>query len=88
MAGLSPKIDHLSHPGLRGNRALNAALRGVTAAVVGVVLNLAVWFSLHTLFGELRSLEFGAAGLSIPVLTTLDWRAAVSPHRPSPGCRL
>ena len=41
-----------------------------------MVLNLAVWFSLHTLFGELRSLEFGAAGLSIPVLTTLDWRAA------------
>ncbi len=62
---------------LRGNRALNAALRGITAAVVGVVLNLAVWFSLHTLFGELRSLEFGAAELSIPVPTTLDWRAAV-----------
>ncbi len=62
---------------LRGNRALNAALRGITAAVVGVVLNLAVWFSLHTLFGELRSLEFGAAELLIPVPTTLDWRAAL-----------
>ncbi len=62
---------------LRGNRALNAALRGITAAVVGVVLNLAVWFSLHTLFGELRSLEFGAAELPIPVPTTVDWRAAL-----------
>lgn len=60
---------------LRENRALNAALRGITAAVVGVVLNLAVWFSLHTLFGELQSLEFGIAQILIPELTTLDWRA-------------
>ena len=62
---------------LRGNRSLNAALRGITAAVVGVILNLAVWFSLHTLFGELRSLEFGPARLLIPVPSTLDWRAVV-----------
>ncbi len=62
---------------LRGNRSLNAALRGITAAVVGVVLNLAVWFSLHTLFGGLRSLEFGAARLLIPVFSTLDWRAVI-----------
>src|SRR5207247_1086984 len=32
---------------LRGNRALAAALSGITAAVVGVMLNLAVWFALH-----------------------------------------
>ncbi|MCH6547912.1 MAG: chromate efflux transporter [Gemmatimonadetes bacterium] len=62
---------------LRGNRALNAALRGITAAVVGVVLNLAVWFSLHTLFGEVRTLEIGVADLLIPVLSTLDWRAVL-----------
>jgi len=62
---------------LRGNRALNAALRGVTAVVVGVVLNLAVWFSLHTLFGEVRTLEIGVADLLIPVLATLDWRAVL-----------
>ncbi len=61
---------------LRDNRALNAALRGITAAVVGVVLNLAVWFSLHTLFGELRSVEFGVAHLLIPVPATLDLKAA------------
>lgn len=60
---------------LRGNRSLNAALRGITAAVVGVVLNLAVWFALHTLFGELRALELGAARLLIPVQGTLDWKA-------------
>ena len=35
---------------LRGNRALSAALAAITAAVVGVVLNLAIWFALHTLF--------------------------------------
>ena len=38
---------------LRGNRHLGAALSAITAAVVGVILNLAVWFSLHVLFAEL-----------------------------------
>jgi chromate transporter len=35
---------------LRGRRGLTAALAGITAAVVGVIFNLAVWFSLHTIF--------------------------------------
>ena len=35
---------------LRGNKPLNAALSAITAAVVGVILNLAVWFALHTSF--------------------------------------
>jgi chromate transporter len=50
----APYIEYL-----RGNRHLTAALSGITAAVVGVVLNLAVWFSLHTVFadvGETRAL--------------------------------
>ena len=37
---------------LRGVRALGAALSAVTAAVVGVILNLAVWFGLHVVFGK------------------------------------
>ena len=37
---------------LRGNKALSAALAAITAAVVGVILNLAVWFALHTLFAR------------------------------------
>src|SRR5262249_25824358 len=37
---------------LRGNKALNAALSAITAAVVGVVLNLAIWFAIHTVFRE------------------------------------
>ena len=39
---------------LRGNKALTAALSAITAAVVGVILNLAVWFALHTVFRETR----------------------------------
>jgi chromate transporter len=61
---------------LRQNRRLSAALRGITAAVVGVVGNLALWFSLHTLFGALRTVQLGAASLLVPVANSLDWRAA------------
>lgn len=51
---------------LRDRRRLTAALSAVTAAVVGVILNLAVWFSLHTLFGEVR--EARPYGLRLLVL--------------------
>ena len=37
---------------LRGNQALHGALSAITAAVVGVVLNLAIWFAIHTVFRE------------------------------------
>jgi len=37
---------------VRNNKALGAALAAITAAVVGVILNLAIWFALHTLFGQ------------------------------------
>jgi chromate transporter len=57
---------------LRGNRALGGALAAITAAVVGVILNLAVWFGLHVLFGELRAVEGFGMSLDVPVLATLD----------------
>jgi chromate transporter len=60
---------------LRQNRAVTSALRGITAAVVGVVLNLAVWFAIHTLFGEVRAIDVGVARLLIPDVGTLDWPA-------------
>ncbi|HET9227055.1 MAG TPA: chromate efflux transporter, partial [Thermoanaerobaculia bacterium] len=41
---------------LRGKKGLSRALAGITAAVVGVILNLAVWFSLHVLFAEVGEL--------------------------------
>jgi len=57
---------------LRGNRALSASLTAITAAVVGVILNLAVWFSLHALFGNLRAVEFAGARVEVPVWSSLN----------------
>lgn len=61
---------------LRGNRSLSAALSAITAAVVGVIANLALWFGLHVLFREVRRVELGIASPDWPVLSSLDWRAA------------
>ena len=44
---------------LRGNRKLAGALAAITAAVVGVILNLSVWFALHVLFGEVTATRIG-----------------------------
>ncbi len=60
---------------LIGNRRLNAALSAITAAVVGVVLNLAVWFALHTLFGRVDTIQTYGLTLNIPALGTINWPA-------------
>ncbi|WP_336489464.1 chromate efflux transporter [Methylobacterium nigriterrae] len=57
---------------LRGNRALAGALAAITAAVVGVILNLAVWFALHTIFAEVRPFAAGPIRLDVPVLSSLN----------------
>jgi chromate transporter len=57
---------------LRGKRALDTALSSITAAVVGVVLNLAVWFALHTLFGTVRDASFLGAHVLVPVPHTVN----------------
>lgn len=58
---------------LRENRALSGALAAITAAVVGVILNLAVWFALHLLFAELVVLRPGLGlRLEWPVWTSLN----------------
>ena len=44
---------------LRGNRRLAGALAAITAAVVGVILNLSVWFALHVLFGSVIERHWG-----------------------------
>jgi chromate transporter len=62
---------------IRGNRALGGALAAITAAVVGVILNLAVWFALHVLFGEVREVERFGTSLDVPVLATIDRAALV-----------
>jgi chromate transporter len=56
---------------------LQSALAGVTAGVVGVIANLALWFALHVLFNEMRILRLGPATLDLPVLASLDWQALV-----------
>jgi chromate transporter len=62
---------------LRGKRWLNAALSSITAAVVGVILNLAIWFGLHTLFAEVDERQVGAFRLLVPDLSTVDLLALV-----------
>ncbi len=57
---------------LRGNRKLDAALSGVTAAVVGVILNLALWFALHISFARVEEVRIGALRLYSPVWETVD----------------
>jgi chromate transporter len=56
---------------LRGNTALTGAMSAITAAVVGVILNLAVWFGLHTLFSQVVPWRFGYLTLDVPVLSSL-----------------
>ncbi len=57
---------------LRENKLIRSALSAITAAVVGVVLNLAIWFSLHTLFGTVTSLKLHGMRLQIPKLESLN----------------
>jgi chromate transporter len=64
---------------LRGNKALAGALSAITAAVVGVILNLAVWFAIHTVFAEVRPLHWGPLGFDAPLLGSVNlWALALS----------
>jgi chromate transporter len=62
---------------LRGNRALSTALTGITAAVVGVIASLAVFFALHTLFDDTRLIVAGPLDFEVPVLPSVQWAAVV-----------
>jgi chromate transporter len=62
---------------LRGNRSLSAALSAITAAVVGVIMNLAVWFGLHVVFGKVNEVQAAGMTLQIPVWKTLDGAALI-----------
>jgi chromate transporter len=62
---------------LRGNAAISAALAGVTAAVVGVIANLALWFAIHFLFGDVRHLQYGPLRGDVPMLASLNWQAVL-----------
>lgn len=61
---------------LRSNIALSGALSAITAAVVGVLANLALWFALNTLFSQVGELHLGLLQLSWPNWLSLDIQAA------------
>jgi chromate transporter len=62
---------------LRENRALSAALAAITAAVVGVIMNLALWFALHVIFREVFVFEGYGLRVDVPVLASIDLAAAL-----------
>jgi chromate transporter len=62
---------------LRGVRWLASALAAVTAAVVGVIASLGLWFAVHVLFGGVGDVRFGPFLLPSPHLDTFDAAAAM-----------
>jgi chromate transporter len=64
---------------LRGNKALNGALSAITAAVVGVVLNLAIWFALHAIFREVTPVKGYGFAFDMPVTGSVNlWALSLS----------
>lgn len=53
---------------------LAGALGAITAAVVGVILNLSVWFALHVMFADVTRVQAGPVVLWTPDLSSFDWR--------------
>jgi chromate transporter len=62
---------------LRRNHNLSAALSGITAAVVGVIANLALYFAIHTLFSETKHYSWGPISTGLPVPSSVIWSAVV-----------
>jgi len=64
---------------LRDNKSLNAALSAITAAIVGVVLNLAVWFAVHAVFRETVPVRSLGLAFDAPKITSVDpWALALA----------
>jgi chromate transporter len=56
----------------RDNKTLNGALSAITAAVGGVVLNLAIWFALHVVFRQLTPVRAYGLKFDLPILSSID----------------
>ena len=65
----APYIDRIA-----SKARLAGALNAITAAVVGVILNLSVWFALHVVFAEVTQEQLGPFTLWSPTLSGVDWR--------------
>jgi chromate transporter len=63
----APFIEHL-----RGNARLSMGLTAITAAIVGVVLNLALWFAINTLFSTVRTVDVLGGPVPLPVWSSAD----------------
>lgn len=57
---------------LRANRALTGALSAITAAIVGVILNLAIWFAINAMFRQSSRVAAGPLAFDAPVLASAD----------------
>lgn len=68
----APWIERLQHA-----TRLKGGLAALTAAVVGVIANLSVWFALHVLFARVTIMDVGPMQLNLPDWATFDWRAGV-----------
>lgn len=71
MAG-APYVERL-----RGHVGLSSALTAITASVVGVIANLALWFGLHVLFADLDAVSLGPVRVLVPQAASLDIGAAL-----------
>ena len=60
---------------VQANQSLAGALAAVTASVVGVIANLALWFALHVIFPQHLALRVGYLAIDVPVLASIDLRA-------------
>ncbi len=62
---------------LRDIKSVSAALSCITAAVVGVILNLAVWFALHVAFAEVAEVRAWGLTLQVPAVETINLASVV-----------
>jgi chromate transporter len=62
---------------LQDNKSLAGALSAITAAVVGVILNLSIWFAIHTLFREVILVHSFGLSFGMPVLSSVDIPALI-----------
>jgi len=68
----APWIERLQHA-----TRIKGGLATITAAIVGVIANLSVWFALHVLFSEVTAADYGWVRISVPDWLSLDWRAGI-----------
>ena len=63
---------------LRGNKTISMALSAITAAVVGVILNLAIWFALHVFHSDAGAVDWFAVGLAVAAAAVMAlWKTEI-----------